>query len=44
MAVKTLVVYFCFSFGKSQYGNKASHGYAISYKVGLCHKLWNDAY
>ena len=39
MAVKTLVVYFCFSFGKSQYGNKASHGYAIYCIAGLCHEL-----
>ena len=36
VAARTLVVYFCFSFDKSQYGNKVDHGYAISHMAGLC--------
>ena len=39
VAAKTFMVYFCFLLDKSEYGNKASHSYAIYHIVGLCHKL-----
>ena len=49
MAAKTLVVYFCFSFGKSEYGKRANHGNAISHKAGyvtsykmMCNMEFND--